>query len=57
MALHLNLYHEIQTQKLHRKRDPLRLGMLAIHEKKGTMVAVGDAVAVLETGEHEIRDA
>jgi hypothetical protein len=30
MALHLNLYHEIQTQSLQRKRDPLRLGMMVI---------------------------
>jgi len=30
MALHLNLYHEVQTQNLHRKRDPLKLGMLAL---------------------------
>lgn len=36
MALHLNLYHEIQTQNLQRKRDPLRLGMLAL-----LVVAVG----------------
>jgi Tfp pilus assembly protein PilN len=27
MALHLNLYHEIQKQQLERARDPLKLGM------------------------------
>jgi len=36
MALHLNLYHEIQTQNLQRQRDPLKLGMLAL-----LVVAVG----------------
>lgn len=36
MALHLNLYHEIQTQNLQRKRDPLRLGMLGL-----LVVAIG----------------
>ena len=36
MALHLNLYHEVQTQNLQRKRDPLRLGMLAL-----LVVAIG----------------
>lgn len=30
MALHINLYHEIQTQNLQRKRDPLRLGLMVI---------------------------
>lgn len=29
MALHINLYHEIQRQQLARKRDPLKLGMIA----------------------------
>ena len=30
MALHLNLYHEIQKQKLQSRRDPLRLGMVGL---------------------------
>jgi Tfp pilus assembly protein PilN len=30
MALHLNLYHEIQKQHRARKRDPLKLGMYAL---------------------------
>ena len=30
MSLCLNLYHEIQKQKQQRRRDPLKLGMLAI---------------------------
>jgi hypothetical protein len=30
MPLHVNLYHEVQRQELNRRRDPLRLGMLAI---------------------------
>jgi Tfp pilus assembly protein PilN len=36
MALHLNLYHEIQTQNLQRKRDPFRLGMLGL-----LLIAIG----------------
>jgi hypothetical protein len=36
MALHLNLYHEIQTQNLQRQRDPLKLGMLVL-----LVVAIG----------------
>jgi len=36
MALHLNLYHEIQTQNLQRQRDPLKLGMLVL-----LLVAIG----------------
>ena len=30
MALHINLYHEIQTQSLQRKRDPFRVGLVVI---------------------------
>ena len=30
MALHLNLYHEIQKQELQRQRDPLKLGLYGI---------------------------
>jgi len=30
MALHINLYHEIQKQERQRSRDPLRLGMMGI---------------------------
>ncbi len=30
MALHINLYHEIQKQELARRRDPLKLGMLGL---------------------------
>ena len=30
MALHLNLYHEIQKQKIQSRRDPLKLGMVAL---------------------------
>ena len=30
MALHLNLYHEIQKQTLQRRRDPLKLGMYGV---------------------------
>ena len=30
MPLHVNLYHEIQRQEMARRRDPLRLGMLAV---------------------------
>jgi len=30
MALHLNLYHEIQKQKLQSRRDPLKLGMVGV---------------------------
>lgn len=33
------------------------LGMLAIHEKIGVVISVGDEVEVVETGEHLIRDA
>jgi Tfp pilus assembly protein PilN len=36
MPLHVNLYHEIQRQELDRRRDPLRLGMLAV-----LVIAVG----------------
>lgn len=36
MALYLNLYHEIQKQKLKRQRDPLKLALLGL-----VMVAVG----------------
>ena len=30
MALHINLYHEVQKQELARRRDPLKLGMLGL---------------------------
>lgn len=30
MALHLNLYHEIQKQAIARSRDPLKLGLYAV---------------------------
>lgn len=30
MAIHLNLYHEIQKQERQRRRDPLKLGMIAM---------------------------
>lgn len=30
MALYLNLYHEVQTQKLQEQRDPLKLGLLVL---------------------------
>lgn len=30
MALHINLYHEIQAQERARRRDPLKLGMIAL---------------------------
>jgi len=30
MALHLNLYHEIQKQDLQRRRDPLKLGVYGV---------------------------
>jgi Tfp pilus assembly protein PilN len=30
MPLHVNLYHEVQRQDLARRRDPLRLGMMAM---------------------------
>ena len=30
MALHLNLYHEIQKQKSQSRRDPLKLGMVGV---------------------------
>ncbi|MEA3187648.1 MAG: hypothetical protein QOD99_1478 [Chthoniobacter sp.] len=30
MALHINLYHEIQKQALVRRRDPLKLGMFGL---------------------------
>ncbi len=30
MALHLNLYHEIQKQKQQSRRDPLKLGMVGV---------------------------
>jgi Tfp pilus assembly protein PilN len=30
MALHLNLYHEVQKQEIQRQRDPLKLGMYGI---------------------------
>lgn len=30
MPLHVNLHHEIQQQELARRRDPLRMGMLAV---------------------------
>ncbi|MGC3990817.1 MAG: hypothetical protein QM796_14285 [Chthoniobacteraceae bacterium] len=30
MALHINLYHEIQKQERQRSRDPLRLGLMGI---------------------------
>src|SRR5256885_1408433 len=30
MALHINLYHEVQKQQLARRRDPLKLGMLGL---------------------------
>jgi len=36
MPLHVNLYHEVQRQELARRRDPLRLGMLAV-----LVVAIG----------------
>lgn len=36
MALYLNLYHEIQKQKLKRQRDPLKLAIMGL-----MMVAVG----------------
>lgn len=36
MALYLNLYHEIQKQKLKRQRDPLKLAIMGL-----LMVAVG----------------
>lgn len=30
MPLHVNLYHEVQRQELARRRDPVRLGILAL---------------------------
>src|SRR5450432_3729602 len=30
MAIHLNLYHEIQKQERQRRRDPLKIGMLGM---------------------------
>lgn len=36
MALHLNLYHEIQRQELQRRRDPLKVGIMLL-----LFVAVG----------------
>ena len=36
MALHINLYHEVQTQNLQRQRDPLRLGVMMI-----LLIAIG----------------
>lgn len=30
MAIHLNLYHEIQKQELQRRRDPLKIGFLVL---------------------------
>ena len=36
MALYLNLYHEIQKQKLKRQRDPFKIGIMVI-----LMIAVG----------------
>jgi len=30
MALHLNLYHEMQKQAMQRRRDPLKLGLYAL---------------------------
>lgn len=36
MALHLNLYHEIQKQERQRRRDPLKLGMMGM-----IVIAVG----------------
>jgi Tfp pilus assembly protein PilN len=36
MPLHVNLYHEIQSQERARQRDPFRLGMLAV-----LIVAIG----------------
>ncbi|MEI8340735.1 MAG: hypothetical protein WCH43_04255 [Verrucomicrobiota bacterium] len=30
MALHLNLYHEIQKQEMQRRRDPLKLGVYGV---------------------------
>lgn len=30
MALHLNLYHEIQRQELQRRRDPLKIGVMVL---------------------------
>jgi hypothetical protein len=36
MALYLNLYHEIQKQKLKRQRDPFKIGIMVM-----LMVAVG----------------
>lgn len=36
MPLHVNLYHEVQRQERARRRDPLRLGMLAL-----LVVAIG----------------
>jgi Tfp pilus assembly protein PilN len=38
MALRLNLYHEIQKQEQQRRRDPLKLGMLALAVLAGLFV-------------------
>jgi hypothetical protein len=39
MPLHVNLYHEVQRQELQRRRDPLRLSMLAV-----LIIAIGFVV-------------
>jgi cell division protein ZapA (FtsZ GTPase activity inhibitor) len=38
MALQLNLYHEIQKQEQQRRRDPLKLGLLALAVMAGIFV-------------------
>ncbi|HEX4083949.1 MAG TPA: hypothetical protein VHY22_03480 [Chthoniobacteraceae bacterium] len=39
MPIHVNLYHEVQRQDLARRRDPLRLAMLAV-----LLIAIGFVV-------------
>jgi hypothetical protein len=50
MALHLNLYHEIQKQKRERQRDPLRLGLMAL----GAIVAVFVLYYVVRLGQTQV---
>ena len=60
MALHLNLYHEIQKQKRQRQQDPLRLGAFALAAIVGLLLvyymvrleqaySVNSQLAVLES--------
>jgi Tfp pilus assembly protein PilN len=57
MALHLNLYHEIERQKLAKARDPLKLSMMGL----GVVAAIFAGFYVWQLGvmrgiEHELID-